>query len=95
MTTLRDFWPAGPRWPIVFCDVNEPEKEFFSFTENQRTDSQVDEITETDEFTEVDETTEIDEIIIKDKSFSENLYQEEETDFHSKYNPGQATKAVC
>ena len=41
MAALRDFWPAGPRWPILFLDVVEDEMEFLSSSEEG---TEVDEI---------------------------------------------------
>ena len=87
VTALRNVWPAGPRWPILFCDVIEEEKEFFGFSEKR---TEIDEITEI----EIDEITKVDDEATV-KEIEKILSSEEKIDFHSKYNPGQATKAVC
>ena len=82
VTALRDFWPAESRWPILFCDVVEDEKEFYSSTE---------------EDTEIDDTTFEKfkkEIILLPGKKSEKLRREKKTDTHSKFNPGQAKIAV-
>ena len=34
---LRDFWPAGARCPVVFCDVVKDEREFLSASEKAKT----------------------------------------------------------
>ena len=82
MAALRDFWPAGPRWPILFLDVVEDEMEFLSSSE---------EGTEVDEIAIKEKKLEI----ISGKKSSEKLRRERKTDSHSKFNQGQAKNAVC